>query len=50
MVILVNMVRIKGFANAIISLSLSLSLAILSRFTIGIPPEVNMMMMMVWWA
>ena len=48
MVILVNMVRIKGFANAIISLSLSL--AILSRFTIGIPPEVNMMMMMVWWA
>ena len=43
MVILVNMVRIKGFANAIISLSLSLSLAILSRFTIGIPPEVNMM-------
>ena len=35
------MVRIKGFANAI--LSLSLSLAILSRFTIGIPPEVNMM-------
>ena len=35
------MMRIEDFAKAI--LSLSLSLAILSPFTIGIPPEVNMM-------